>query len=145
MEAHDKVAEKTEIYVPYNILLLDPDSANQAIMKYPEVCLLTTNFLCIIFLSFIVITILTLPFSRSKLLSMHLGILGVFHGPRTTKRRKMRISLTGFKLCLAFRWNSFLSDLFLYVLSALPHFTCGEMEIFERLDLITCSVSWGCQ
>ncbi|KAK1390765.1 1,3-beta-glucan synthase [Heracleum sosnowskyi] len=37
LEAHDKVAEKTEIYVPYNILPLDPDSANQAIMKYPEI------------------------------------------------------------------------------------------------------------
>ncbi|KAK2998881.1 hypothetical protein RJ639_024246, partial [Escallonia herrerae] len=36
LEAHDKVAEKTEIYLPYNILPLDPDSANQAIMKYPE-------------------------------------------------------------------------------------------------------------
>lgn len=38
LETHDKVAEKTEIYVPYNILPLDPDSVNQAIMKYPEVC-----------------------------------------------------------------------------------------------------------
>ncbi|XP_010265915.1 PREDICTED: callose synthase 3 [Nelumbo nucifera] len=37
LEAHNKVAEKTEIYVPYNILPLDPDSANQAIMKYPEI------------------------------------------------------------------------------------------------------------
>ncbi|GAB2218339.1 hypothetical protein Drorol1_Dr00001559 [Drosera rotundifolia] len=37
LETHDKVAEKTEIYVPYNILPLDPDSANQAIMRYPEI------------------------------------------------------------------------------------------------------------
>ncbi|KAK1356313.1 hypothetical protein POM88_049569 [Heracleum sosnowskyi] len=37
LEAHDKVAEKTEIYVPYNILPLDPDSANQATMRYPEI------------------------------------------------------------------------------------------------------------
>ncbi|KAK6925713.1 1,3-beta-glucan synthase subunit FKS1-like, domain-1 [Dillenia turbinata] len=37
LEAQDKVAEKTEIYVPYNILPLDPDSANQAIMRYPEI------------------------------------------------------------------------------------------------------------
>ncbi|PSS26439.1 Callose synthase [Actinidia chinensis var. chinensis] len=37
LEAHNKVAEKTEIYVPYNILPLDPDSSNQAIMKYPEI------------------------------------------------------------------------------------------------------------
>ncbi|GAV65223.1 LOW QUALITY PROTEIN: hypothetical protein CFOL_v3_08738, partial [Cephalotus follicularis] len=36
LEAQDKVVEKT-IYVPYNILPLDPDSANQAIMKYPEI------------------------------------------------------------------------------------------------------------
>ncbi|GKD73478.1 callose synthase 3, partial [Tanacetum coccineum] len=39
LETHDKVAEKTQIYLPYNILPLDPDSANQAIMRYPEVCL----------------------------------------------------------------------------------------------------------
>ncbi|KAL4565125.1 hypothetical protein LXL04_029210 [Taraxacum kok-saghyz] len=37
LETHDKVAQKTEIYLPYNILPLDPDSANQAIMKYPEI------------------------------------------------------------------------------------------------------------
>ncbi|KAK4773562.1 hypothetical protein SAY87_028581 [Trapa incisa] len=37
LEAQNKVAEKTQIYVPYNILPLDPDSANQAIMKYPEI------------------------------------------------------------------------------------------------------------
>ncbi|KAF8015337.1 hypothetical protein BT93_H0983 [Corymbia citriodora subsp. variegata] len=37
LEAQDEVAEKTQIYVPYNILPLDPDSANQAIMKYPEI------------------------------------------------------------------------------------------------------------
>ena len=33
LDAQDKVAEKTEIYVPYNILPLDPDSGNQAIMS----------------------------------------------------------------------------------------------------------------
>ncbi|CAK9172076.1 unnamed protein product, partial [Ilex paraguariensis] len=37
LEAHTKVAEKTEIYVPFNILPLDPDSSNQAIMRYPEI------------------------------------------------------------------------------------------------------------
>ncbi|KAL6200723.1 hypothetical protein ACLB2K_030504 [Fragaria x ananassa] len=37
LEAHGKVAEKTELLVPYNILPLDPDSTNQAIMKYPEI------------------------------------------------------------------------------------------------------------
>ncbi|PON83904.1 Glycosyl transferase [Trema orientale] len=37
LEAQDKVAEKTQILVPYNILPLDPDSANQAIMRYPEI------------------------------------------------------------------------------------------------------------
>ncbi|KAK9283428.1 hypothetical protein L1049_011670 [Liquidambar formosana] len=37
LEAHSKIAEKTEIYVPYNILPLDPDSSNQAIMRYPEI------------------------------------------------------------------------------------------------------------
>nr|GFD04582.1 callose synthase 3 [Tanacetum cinerariifolium] len=37
LETHDKVAEKTQIYLPYNILPLDPDSANQAIMRYPEI------------------------------------------------------------------------------------------------------------
>ncbi|GJX37617.1 callose synthase 3-like protein [Tanacetum coccineum] len=39
LEAHDKVAEKTQMYLPYNILPLDPDSANQAIMRLPEVCI----------------------------------------------------------------------------------------------------------
>ncbi|KAK4740798.1 hypothetical protein SAY87_024386 [Trapa incisa] len=37
LEAQNKVAEKTQIYVPYNILPLDPDSANQAIMRFPEI------------------------------------------------------------------------------------------------------------
>ncbi|XP_073011605.1 callose synthase 3-like [Typha latifolia] len=37
LETHTKVQEKTKIYVPYNILPLDPDSANQAIMQYPEI------------------------------------------------------------------------------------------------------------
>ncbi|KAF4374958.1 hypothetical protein G4B88_004709 [Cannabis sativa] len=37
LEAQDKVLEKTQILVPYNILPLDPDSANQAIMRYPEI------------------------------------------------------------------------------------------------------------
>ncbi|KAK9736029.1 hypothetical protein RND81_04G245800 [Saponaria officinalis] len=37
LDTHNKVAEKTEIYVPYNILPLDPDSANQAIMRFPEI------------------------------------------------------------------------------------------------------------
>ncbi|XP_022729404.1 callose synthase 3-like isoform X1 [Durio zibethinus] len=37
LEAQHKVAEQTQILVPYNILPLDPDSANQAIMQYPEI------------------------------------------------------------------------------------------------------------
>lgn len=37
LETHTKVAEKSEIYVPYNILPLDPDSSNQAIMRFAEV------------------------------------------------------------------------------------------------------------
>ncbi|XP_073000931.1 callose synthase 3-like [Typha latifolia] len=37
LEAHHKVEEKTKIYVPFNILPLDPDSVNQAIMQYPEI------------------------------------------------------------------------------------------------------------
>ncbi|CAL0300448.1 unnamed protein product [Lupinus luteus] len=37
LETQHKVAEKTEILVPYNILPLDPDSANQAIMRFPEI------------------------------------------------------------------------------------------------------------
>ncbi|XP_078161046.1 callose synthase 3-like [Carex rostrata] len=37
LETHDKVQEKSKIYVPYNILPLDPDSQNQAIMRYPEI------------------------------------------------------------------------------------------------------------
>lgn len=45
LDVQDKVAEKTEYYVPYNILPLDPDSANQAIMRYPEVLLQFSYFL----------------------------------------------------------------------------------------------------
>ncbi|CAN1827742.1 Callose synthase 1 [Linum perenne] len=37
LEAHTKVEEKRQIYVPYNVLPLDPDSENQAIMRYPEI------------------------------------------------------------------------------------------------------------
>ncbi|KAK4758148.1 hypothetical protein SAY87_019449 [Trapa incisa] len=37
LEAQNKVSEKTQIYVPYNILPLDPDSANQTIMRFPEI------------------------------------------------------------------------------------------------------------
>ncbi|KAI4326688.1 hypothetical protein MLD38_031975 [Melastoma candidum] len=37
LEGHKKVVEKTRVYVPYNILPLDPDSVNQAIMMYPEI------------------------------------------------------------------------------------------------------------
>ncbi|CAN6481516.1 unnamed protein product [Victoria cruziana] len=37
METGKQIAEKTEIYVPYNILPLDPDSVNQAIMLLPEI------------------------------------------------------------------------------------------------------------
>jgi len=37
LETHNQVEEKKKLYLPYNILPLDPDSANQAIMRYPEV------------------------------------------------------------------------------------------------------------
>uniref|UniRef100_A0A0D3FDB2 1,3-beta-glucan synthase n=1 Tax=Oryza barthii TaxID=65489 RepID=A0A0D3FDB2_9ORYZ len=37
LEAADKVKEKTKIYLPFNILPLDPDSGNQAVMKFPEI------------------------------------------------------------------------------------------------------------
>ncbi|XP_011086981.1 callose synthase 1 [Sesamum indicum] len=37
LEKHTKVTEKTQIYVPYNILPLDPESSHQAIMRYPEI------------------------------------------------------------------------------------------------------------
>ncbi|KAJ4811740.1 Glucan synthase-like protein [Rhynchospora pubera] len=37
LEKHKKVEEKTKIYLPYNILPLDPGSANQAIMQCPEI------------------------------------------------------------------------------------------------------------
>lgn len=49
LEAHTKVAEKTQIYVPYNILPLDPDSQNQAIMSYPEVSSTTWLYTSIFF------------------------------------------------------------------------------------------------
>lgn len=37
LDTHNKVEEKKKLYVPYNILPLDPESTNQAIMRYPEV------------------------------------------------------------------------------------------------------------
>ncbi|CAH9092140.1 unnamed protein product [Cuscuta europaea] len=37
LEVQAEVAEKTETLVHYNILPLDPDSSNQAIMRYPEI------------------------------------------------------------------------------------------------------------
>ncbi|KAD3069004.1 hypothetical protein E3N88_36884 [Mikania micrantha] len=37
LEAHNRITEKQEMYIPYNILPLDPDSSNQAIMRYPEI------------------------------------------------------------------------------------------------------------
>ncbi|KAK9078560.1 hypothetical protein SSX86_002617 [Deinandra increscens subsp. villosa] len=37
LEAHEQVSQKTAIYLPYNILPLDPDSANQAIMRFQEI------------------------------------------------------------------------------------------------------------
>ena len=52
METHEKVAEKTKIYLPYNILPLDPDSANQAIMRYPEVCLELLSNLVSMYISY---------------------------------------------------------------------------------------------
>ncbi|OEL35618.1 Callose synthase 2 [Dichanthelium oligosanthes] len=37
LDTHNKVEEKTKLYVPYNILPLDPESTGQAIMRYPEI------------------------------------------------------------------------------------------------------------
>ncbi|KAF7835954.1 callose synthase 1-like [Senna tora] len=37
LEAHTKVEEKKQLYAPYNILPLDPESAKEAIMRYPEI------------------------------------------------------------------------------------------------------------
>jgi hypothetical protein len=44
LEAADEVKEKTKIYLPFNILPLDPDSGNQALMKLPEVSFSTLPF-----------------------------------------------------------------------------------------------------
>ncbi|XP_074563067.1 callose synthase 3-like [Curcuma longa] len=37
LETHNKIEEKTKTLGPYNILPFDPDSANEAIMCYPEI------------------------------------------------------------------------------------------------------------
>ncbi|XP_050944379.1 callose synthase 1 isoform X4 [Cucumis melo] len=37
LEAHNKVEEKQQMYRPFNILPLDPDSQNQIIMRIPEI------------------------------------------------------------------------------------------------------------
>ena len=39
LRKHMKKLLKRQIYLPDNILHLDHDSANQAIMRYPVVCL----------------------------------------------------------------------------------------------------------
>ena len=90
LEAHNKVAEKTEIYVPYNILPLDPDSSNQAIMKYPEVGFWISSAVFLMFLNSIFYVSSFLPWFlifRFKLLFLHLETPGVFHGQRATRRK----------------------------------------------------------
>ncbi|TVU07520.1 hypothetical protein EJB05_40878 [Eragrostis curvula] len=37
LDTHNKVEEKQKLYVPYNILPLDPDSISQSIMRFPEI------------------------------------------------------------------------------------------------------------
>jgi len=37
LDTHNKVEEKKKLFLPYNILPLDPESTGQAIMQYPEV------------------------------------------------------------------------------------------------------------
>ncbi|XP_020963948.1 callose synthase 2 [Arachis ipaensis] len=37
LEAHTKVEENKQLYAPYNILPLDPESGKEAIMRYPEI------------------------------------------------------------------------------------------------------------
>jgi hypothetical protein len=37
LDTHNKVEEKKKLFLPYNILPLDPESTGQAIMLYPEV------------------------------------------------------------------------------------------------------------
>ena len=82
LEAHNKVAEKTEIYVPYNILPLDPDSSNQAIMKYPEVGFWISSAMFFKYRLFTLIVNFQIRASVSALRNTR-----VFHGPRA-KRRK---------------------------------------------------------
>jgi len=44
LEVHTRVEEKKQLYAPYNILPLDPESGKEAIMRYPEVCSLLLCF-----------------------------------------------------------------------------------------------------
>lgn len=44
-------------------------------------------------------------FHRFKLLSLLFAIQEVFHGQKTIRRKLMKISWTGFKLCLVFRYS----------------------------------------
>ncbi|XP_058723122.1 callose synthase 1-like [Vicia villosa] len=37
LEVHNRVEEKKQLYAPYNILPLDPESGKEAIMRYPEI------------------------------------------------------------------------------------------------------------
>lgn len=115
LETHNQVEEKTKIYVPYNILPLDPDSANQAVMQYPEVwssicgllimhCFCHEPFILKICLSCVVSLKVSIDiFCRFKLLFMPSVIPEVYHGRRITRESLTKIFSIGFRLCLDFR------------------------------------------
>lgn len=112
LDVHTKIEEKSEIYVPYNILPLDPDSQNQAIMKYPEVHSTVQFFFwnkiyfglfdSPVFKPELLISCFALT-HRFNLQLLHLEILGACHGQRGTRRKLMRTFQTGCSPCLAFR------------------------------------------
>ena len=103
LEAQDKVAEKTQLYVHYNILPLDPDSANQAIMRYPEVSRLVIPLWALFYICNMLSVGNVNPYCRSKLLFSVFATLEVFLGQKVTRKRRMKTCLIGFKKCLDFR------------------------------------------
>jgi len=119
LDTHNKVEEKKKLYVPYNILPLDPESTGQAIMRYPEVFIHPyfpliglEKYYHIVEFHLQQVSYLQISCSswlcRFKQLFMLSEILEAFHGQRITRRSLMRrplakTFLTGSRQCLGFR------------------------------------------
>ena len=136
LDTHNKVAEKTEIYAPYNILPLDPDSANQAIMRYPEVGLLRW---CL-YLQFPVDLLTGYPIFRYKLRWLPFVTLGASLGLRITRKSKMKTYWTGSRQYLVFRFFPLRFFRLFYVAFICWWFMC--LILLQTLKYVMWIVNW---